>query len=104
MNYHKIAGYKKTRSPQQEILWKYVSDFWIKMTPCSVNYPLKRNGQERYEGSCYEAVLPYDEKVFEVDKWVFQGKDLFFLNTPKAVGDSDLTFKVFSWNTAEEEG
>lgn len=98
-----ITLYEKVSLPTAEggrtVQWKELATVWASLTPCAVAYPLRKDGQERYEGKAFIAIVRDDPLIWKMDKMVWNKESYFLFQTPQRIGHNKLSLKVFSWET-----
>jgi len=81
----------------RDIKWVKVGDDWGNITPSAARYPLVYQDQKHYRGAVYDIIVRDNPEVYTADKIIWEGKDLFFLYSPKLEEKGYLSIRLFSW-------
>ena len=97
----KIELFQRKCVPDQlggiEVQWESLGKVFAQVRPCGVPYPLKKDGCKREEESAYEVIFREDKRGFNVNKVLWDKKELFLFQSPQRITEGYLMLKVFSW-------
>ncbi|BDB95914.1 head-tail adaptor protein [Candidatus Hydrogenosomobacter endosymbioticus] len=82
--------------------WKKIGEAWAAISPCSISYPLRKDGKNRYSGSAFDLTFRIEDNANLADKFVHNGVELFpIVSTPKLYKKGYITIRAFSWEAAK---
>jgi hypothetical protein len=87
----------------QTIEWKQLGNdvFWAHISPAAQRFPVQCNGQEYYWGAAYDVIVRNDPVAMDVERILWDEKELFSTYSPKVVQQGYLMIRTFQWKKKE---
>ena len=102
---HSIDLWEKTYACDanggRDVQWTSLGSRWAHIMPSRARYPLVYEDQKHYRGAVYDVILREDPLVYQADKIVWGGKDLFYLYSPQKEDSGYLRIRLFAWEKKE---
>jgi hypothetical protein len=76
MEHQTVELFKKDKGQ-----WVSLGHAFATLTPCACTYPLRKNGQERYEGKAYEVMMRHEQRILETERLVAFEQEFFLMTT-----------------------